>query len=114
VLERSSPEGLSEVSHAHEPAFDLLRVGGISGADPLFELVEALFFAVDELLPIAPVVRSDGSEEAAVGVDCPVELQPASDGGERAPILAQGENLCVHFVVRRSLATCRLAPLGGR
>ncbi len=112
MRQTSLAESLSELVDASQPARDLLGVCGISGADPLFESVEAFLLTLDELLSIVAGMRTESTKEASVGVDRSVKLESACNGGEGAPTLAQREHLGVHVVVRRSLPSRRPVSLG--
>jgi|GEM_PF-6191758 len=108
----SLPEGLSELVDAHQPAPDFLGICDVSCSDPFLESVEAPLFTLYELEPVAAAERAEGTHEAPVGVDCPVQFQSAGNGGKGAPIFTQREHLCVDVLGRGPGPSRRLHSLG--
>lgn len=75
-------EGFSKVGHASQAAFDLGRIRCVPLPDPLFELIQPCFFAVNQLPPLIWVLGVERSDKAAVGVNGPSQLQLPSDRGK--------------------------------
>jgi hypothetical protein len=104
--ERLGRSGLGEAcphgGEGAEASLEFVRLVGVAGPDARFELVEALRFTLDELLAFLVGPAAQLSQEGLTGVARPLEAESPGDGGEGAPLFAQGHGVVVGVAPRRT------------
>lgn len=92
---RGSPQKVAHGLQSLQPTGHLRRFGLVTGADPLFETIEALGLPGDRLRPLAVGKIADGAEETGVSIGSPLQAERRGDGSERLIPVTQRDYVCV-------------------